>query len=120
MENVLIISSNLMQSKRLDIILTLEGFYCIPVIEGSEAINLILKKPFDLIFFDEKTPNISLDDIKNSMKSLNLPVTLFVIKAAPQEQDIIKDSQNNIYYIDHSVISEKLPHKIKELLNSNL
>jgi len=116
MENVLIINSNIMQSKRLDIILTLEGYYCIPVIDGSEAINIILKKRFDLIFFNEKTESISIDEILDSMNTLSLSVPSFFIKSAPREQELVKDPNNNVYYMDHSLISEKLPEVLKTIL----
>ena len=116
MENVLIINSNLMQSKRLDIILTLEGYYCIAVIDGSEAINLLLKRRFEIIFFNENTDNISLTDLKKSFKTLNLSLPIFVIKQDYQEQDLIKDPDYNIYYMDHRLISERLPEKIKEVV----
>ena len=103
----------------MDIILTLEGYYCIPVLEGNEAINIILKKKFDIIFFDEKIKEINLNDIISSLQTLNLSLPVFVIRSTPQDQEIVKDQDNNIYYIDHSLISEKLPQVIKATINNN-
>ncbi|MCK5076466.1 MAG: hypothetical protein KAR38_08825 [Calditrichia bacterium] len=117
MSNVLIVSSNIMQSKRLDIILTLEGYFCISVLNGNEVLNIIHQKRFDIIFFDEKSSDITLDEIKKSVDTLKLSLPVFVIKSTPQDEEVIADEKRNVYYVDKSVISEKLPQVINQIID---
>ncbi len=116
MKHVLIISSNIVQSKRIDLILTLEGYACIPVLEGKEALNMLLNNKFDVVFLDEKTSGITADEILSSLKAVGREVPLVVIKHGKTDKDFTADYERNLFIIRNDAISGRLTSILNDIL----
>ncbi|MGF1669530.1 MAG: response regulator, partial [Balneolaceae bacterium] len=79
------------QLKAHIIFLKEKGFEIEPVTNGEDAIELIKKKSFDLIFLDEQMPGMGGIDTLEKIKQLN-PTLPVVMITKSEEESIMEDA----------------------------
>ncbi|GAB4181892.1 MAG: hypothetical protein Kow00108_18660 [Calditrichia bacterium] len=115
--HVLIVSSNIILSKRIDIILTMEGFTCLPILKGSEVLNLIMKHKFDAVLIDEKIEDEPVPEIIEMIRRVNKVTPIFVVtKSNDNDEFKIMEELGPSYFMNKSLISEVLPEKLKAMI----
>lgn len=112
----LIASSNLIFSKRVDVILTVEGFTCLPVYNAQELLNILTSNKFDFLIIDQSTMDKNLDELLLNIRIVNKLLPIFIITRGEEDME---EREERIYYIARSFVDEKLPEKIMAVLQAH-
>lgn len=85
--NALVIDDSLVVRKQIELELSLSGIACELVETGEEALDLLGKRSYDLIFLDVVLPGIDgyqiCKKIKRSKETRNIPVVMLTSKSSP-------------------------------------
>ncbi len=86
MEKILIVEDEKPISDLLKMVLTDEGYECISVYDGQEAVNIIEKQFFNLILLDIMLPKIDGFELIEYINTFNIPVIFITAKSSVSDR----------------------------------
>jgi DNA-binding response OmpR family regulator len=113
----LIISSNIILNKRIDVMLTMEGFTCLPVFSKEEVLHIVMKHRFDFVIVDNTSREKLFIDMIPDLRAMNIHIPIIVITRT--EQDMLYDEKNQVYLVNKGFVDEHLPEKVRSILSGH-
>lgn len=110
----LIATSNIILSKRIDIILTEEGFTCIPIYQSSELLSILSRHPFDFAIIDDSRYEFHFPDLLPSIRALHKKLPLIILV---KEEDLQKKPDDErVFYVTRDFVSQTMPATLLQIL----
>ncbi len=95
--SILIVDDNIGQCKTMSFILERNGYAVTIADNGSEAIAIVEKNPFDLIFMDIKMPLMNGVEAYKQIKNIR-PEARVIMMTAYAVEDLVEEAINNNAY----------------------
>lgn len=119
MKNILIVEDDQHIRKLLNILIRKDDISIEEAIEGNEALEKVLEKPYDLVILDLMMPNVDgfsiLKQMRENPPTANVPV--IIVTAKTEDKDLMKGySMGANYYITKPFEPQDLIHSIELIL----
>jgi len=95
--SILIVDDNIGQCKTMSFILKRNGYAVTTADNGSEALAIVEKSPFDLIFMDIKMPLMNGVEAYKQIKNIR-PEARVIMMTAYAVEDLVEEAINNNAY----------------------
>jgi two-component system response regulator HydG len=95
--SILVVDDNIGQCKTMSFILERNGYAVTTADNGSEALAIVGKSPFDLIFMDIKMPLMNGVEAYKQIKNIR-PEARVIMMTAYAVEDLVQEAINNNAY----------------------
>ncbi len=115
LKKILLAEDDRSLSRSLDTWLTLEGFEVVTVYNGEEALNKLLKEPYDLLITDIAMPRLNGVDLITEVRNVTprLPIMVVSGKLNPDLINELRDMQ-----VEHMLPKPIKPMEFRKVIGS--